>query len=92
MVVWFTDTYNNSIISNLVLAEGTKAAQWWEVPPIDPLLRVHIFNYTNTERWLRRQDDKLIVKDLGPYVYRERYEKVNVVFNPNGTISYRVRI
>lgn len=30
------------------------------------------------------------VKQLGPYVYKESVEKINVVFNANKTISYRV--
>lgn len=90
LLIWVTDIYNNQILDNLVLAEGTQAAEWWEKPPIDTLLRVHIFNYTNTQRWMDRLDEKLHVEDIGPYVYRERFEKVHVVYNPNNTISYRV--
>lgn len=51
---------------------------------------MHIFNYTNTERFLRGEDQKLKVKDVGPYVYTERTKKVNVVYNDNNTISYQV--
>lgn len=35
-------------------------------------------------------DKKLKVQDLGPYTYIEKFEKVNVTFNKNHTISYRV--
>lgn len=35
-------------------------------------------------------DDKLIVEDIGPFTYVEKVEKVNVVYNDNDTISYRV--
>lgn len=41
---------------------------------------------------MRGEDKKLIVKDVGPYVYTERTKKVNVVYNDNNTISYQVYI
>lgn len=73
-----------------MLANGTTAAKWWTVPPVEPQLKLYIFNYTNTERWLEGLDEKLTVKELGPYVYSEKFEKVNVTFNANKTITYRV--
>lgn len=36
--------------------------------------------------------DKLKVVDLGPYVYHETAEKVNVSYHGNGTITYKVSI
>ncbi len=41
---------------------------------------------------MRGDDKKLIVEDLGPYTYMEKFEKVNVTFHKNHTISYRVSI
>lgn len=64
--------------------------KWWKTPPLDPELRIHLFNYTNADRYLRGEDKKLKVEDLGPYVYKEKFEKVNVTFNNNHTISYQV--
>lgn len=57
---------------------------------MNPLLRVHVFNYTNTERFLQGLDPKLKVEDIGPYVYMEKLEKTDVQFNEDGTISYKV--
>lgn len=73
-----------------MLANGTKAVHWWRDPPVNPHFNLHIFNYTNADRWLEGLDEKLHVEDLGPYVYKEKFEKVNVVFNSNKTISYQV--
>lgn len=73
-----------------MLAKNSTAYGYFIKPPLNPQLRVHIFNYTNTERFLEGLDDKLIVKDIGPYVYTERAEKKDVVYNDNNTISYRV--
>lgn len=75
---------------SLVLSRNSTALKYFIKPPLNPQLRVHIFNYTNTERFLQGIDKKLIVQDIGPYVYTEKVEKVNVTYNDNNTISYRV--
>lgn len=77
---------------NLILSNGSQAIKLWQEPPVDPYLRIHIFNYTNTERWLKGEDEKLHVEDVGPYVYKEKFEKVDLQFNDNFTISYKVII
>lgn len=77
-------------IQSLVLEKNSTAFKYFKTPPLNPQLRVHIFNYTNTERFLSGEDDKLIVQDVGPYVYTEKTQKVDVVYNDNNTISYRV--
>lgn len=79
-------------VQSLVLAKNSTALKFFTKPPLDPQLRVHIFNYTNAQRFLDGIDKKLIVKDVGPYVYTERAQKVNVTYNDNNTISYRVII
>lgn len=66
------------------------AAEWWAQPPFHSYLNVHIFNYTNAQEYINGDAEKLIVEDLGPYVYYERVEKVNVVYHTNNTISYQV--
>ncbi|XP_055628151.1 lysosome membrane protein 2 isoform X2 [Toxorhynchites rutilus septentrionalis] len=88
-VMWFTDIYDNSLLENLKLRYNTTAAEWWEKPPVNPLLRVHVFNYTNIDEFMKGQAKKLHVVDLGPYVYHETAEKVNITFNNDGTITYK---
>ncbi|XP_058123242.1 scavenger receptor class B member 1-like [Anopheles ziemanni] len=87
--MWWTNMYNESVLENLILRPNATATEWWAKPPVYPLLKVHIFNYTNTKEFLAGVDSKLKVKDLGPYVYKETAEKRNVVHNTDGTISYR---
>lgn len=77
-------------LQKLVLAENSTAYEYFIKPPFNPQLHIHIFNYTNTERFLNGDDDKLKVEDIGPYIYTEKTQKVNVVYNKNNTISYRV--
>ncbi|XP_053675470.1 lysosome membrane protein 2-like [Anopheles nili] len=88
-IMWCTNMYNNSLLENLILRPNSTAADWWVRPPVYPLLKVHVFNYTNAEQFLAGNDSKLTVEDLGPFVYKETAEKVQVVHNNDGTISYR---
>ncbi|CAO1443186.1 unnamed protein product [Diamesa hyperborea] len=86
--IWFTDSFNESIVENLALRNDTKSLSWWIKPPIEPLLQIHIFNYTNIDRFLQGKDDKIKLQDVGPYVYREQGEKVNLVFHDDHKITY----
>uniref|UniRef100_A0A1Q3G4P8 Putative plasma membrane glycoprotein cd36 n=1 Tax=Culex tarsalis TaxID=7177 RepID=A0A1Q3G4P8_CULTA len=88
-VMWFTDVYDNSILEKLKLTFNSTAAEWWENPPINPLLKVHVFNYTNVEEFFEGKASKLEVVDLGPYVFLETAGKTNVSFNNDGTITYK---
>lgn len=83
---------NVSYFQSLALLPNSTAVKWWIRPPLDPELRIHLFNYTNADRYMKGLDKTLKVEDLGPYVYIEKFEKVNVTFNNNFTISYRVSI
>ncbi|XP_053682926.1 platelet glycoprotein 4-like isoform X3 [Sabethes cyaneus] len=89
-VMWFTDVYDNSLLEvvfDIFIVMIT--AEWWERPPVNPLLKVHVFNYTNVEEFIKGEATKLKVVDLGPYVYHETAEKVNVSYNGDGTITYK---
>ena len=43
---------------------------------------------TNADDFLNN-GTKLKLKECGPYVYSERWEKVGIEWHPNGTLSYR---
>lgn len=40
------------------------------------------------DRFLQGKDDKIKVNDVGPYVYREQGEKVNLVYHDDHKITY----
>ncbi|XP_066991111.1 scavenger receptor class B member 1 [Anabrus simplex] len=86
--LWGTNIFQSSIHENLVLKNNSQAFEWWRKPPVQPVLRVYIFNYTNMESFLAGEE-KARVEEIGPYTYIEKLEKVNVVFNKNSTISFQ---
>lgn len=53
----------------LKFVEGSYAFQLWQKPPVKVYVNVYIFNVTNADRFLAGDDEKLDVKEVGPYVY-----------------------
>ncbi|XP_019765703.1 scavenger receptor class B member 1 isoform X2 [Dendroctonus ponderosae] len=76
------------ILKNLRLKEGSISFQYWQKPGVIRLTRVYIFNVTNPDGFLK-QGEKPKLKEVGPFVYREDMEKVNIKFHDNGTVSYQ---
>lgn len=91
-VVWAKDLIRLTLHTNMGLENNTLSYNLWVKPPILPLVSVYVFNYTNADEFEKGIDTRLQVEELGPYVYRQRTEKVNVVFNHNGTVSYQEKV
>lgn len=89
LVFWCTTIFEDAILSQLALKNGTQTFAWWKDPPVHPLLKVRVFNYTNLEEYQAGNASKLRVEELGPYIYRETITRVNVVLNDNGTVTYQ---
>ncbi|XP_018321668.1 scavenger receptor class B member 1 [Agrilus planipennis] len=72
----------------LKMMPGFPPYEWWKNPPDEVLLRVYIFNVTNSEEFLSGTDVKLKLQEVGPIIYREKLTHSNISFNENGTLSY----
>lgn len=88
-VVLFDPFVNSFIHKELVIRNGTDVYQNWKLPPVTPHLRMYFFNLTNKEEFLK--GSKPILQEAGPYCYREHWEKINVGFHDNGTVSYETQ-
>ncbi|XP_047368471.1 scavenger receptor class B member 1-like [Vespa velutina] len=89
VIFWCTNIFKNTILSNLIIEKGTTNFDFWERPPVNLIYKFYIFNYTNIEDFERGKANKLRVQQLGPYIYRETKERVNIQIHENGTISYQ---
>ncbi|XP_018563143.1 scavenger receptor class B member 1 [Anoplophora glabripennis] len=76
------------ILKNLKLRDGSLSFQYWQKPGVIRLTKVYIFNVTNPDGFLT-QGEKPKLQEIGPFVYREDMEKVNIKFHENGTVSYQ---
>lgn len=52
------------------MVRGLPAYEWWKNPPDEVLLRVYLFNVTNSERFEHGLDSKLELNEIGPIVFR----------------------
>lgn len=90
VTVFFTSWVNMIIDNNIVLKEGSPTFGWWRKPPVTPLIKVYVYNVTNAEAFLN-EGKKPVLDELGPYVYEEVWEKVNLLINDNNTITFNQR-
>lgn len=65
-------------LQKIILRNGSEMFEYWTVPPIDPIIRVYVFNYTNIFKVLDGVDKLIKLKEVGPYVYRERTVKTGL--------------
>ncbi|CAH0548831.1 unnamed protein product [Brassicogethes aeneus] len=89
IIMFFTNIFDNAIYNNLIIANNTDTFSLWEKPPVPAIIKLYIFNYTNVDDYENRFVDKLNVEEVGPYVYEEILERVNVQFHDNDTVSYQ---
>lgn len=59
---------NPFYFQQIVLRNGSQAFGWWAKPPVEPTIKVYIYNVTNADEFLNN-GSKPIVEELGPYVY-----------------------
>jgi scavenger receptor class B, member 1 len=64
--------------------------EWWVDSPIQPLLKIYIFNYTNIDDYLNGVDKKIKIEEVGPYVYKEFGQRVNLEFHEDYKITFNV--
>ncbi|XP_058850199.1 scavenger receptor class B member 1-like isoform X2 [Acipenser ruthenus] len=59
----------------------------WKDVPVPFFMSVYFFEVLNSNEIL--QGEKPVVRQRGPYVYREFRQKDNITFHDNNTVSYR---
>ena len=69
------------INSQLVVSPDSDIFSLWRHPPVNPEMKIYLFNLTNVEAWLNGSDAKLRVEEVGPWVYRETWMKKNITFH-----------
>jgi scavenger receptor class B, member 1 len=62
----------------VILRNGSEMFDYWTKPPLDPIIKVYVFNYTNILKVLDGVDKLIKLEEVGPFVYRERIEKIEL--------------
>lgn len=86
---FFPKIYESIINNEFTLHENSKAYQLWKDTPMSLAIEFYMFNWTNPED-IYDPDIKPHFVEMGPYVYIEKYEKVDLVWNDNNdTITFK---
>jgi len=88
IIMWFTEFYMLQILQFVTITQGSSSYNMWQNPRVKPYVSIYPFNYTNIDNVLKYGDTP-IVEELGPFVYKEKVERINVEFNNNGTVTYQ---
>ncbi|XP_975231.1 protein croquemort isoform X2 [Tribolium castaneum] len=76
------------IESNMVLMPTSHAFDIWRKFPTAFPIDFYFFNWTNPED-VYNSSVKMKFREMGPYRYSETKEKADIVWNKNGTVSFR---
>ncbi|XP_032672860.1 scavenger receptor class B member 1 isoform X1 [Odontomachus brunneus] len=90
LAILFPNLIDLVLDKELVIREGGRTYKWWKDPPVVPRMQVYIYNVTNADEFLNN-GEKPALQELGPYVYTQRWEKTDIKFNDNGTVTYKVK-
>ncbi|XP_063392440.1 scavenger receptor class B member 1 [Cydia fagiglandana] len=88
IILSFVPWLDYIIFRELRLWNGSLSYSYWQKPGVVRLTKVYIFNVTNPSGFLEHGEKPKLV-EVGPFVYREDMEKVNIKFHDNDTITYQ---
>ena len=74
----------------LTLRELTLLYKFWKVIPVALKTEFHFFNWTNPEDFYNLSV-KPRFEETGPYRFWQTEEKTDIIWNDNGTITYKQR-
>lgn len=90
LAVMFPNLINLVIDKQLTLQDGGRTYGFWKAPPVVPRMEIYIYNVTNADEFLNN-GEKPELQELGPYVYLQAWEKTDIQFNDNGTVTYKIK-
>ncbi|XP_038219846.1 scavenger receptor class B member 1 [Zerene cesonia] len=88
VVLSFVPWLDYIIFRELRLWNGSLSYSYWQRPGVIRLTKVYIFNVTNPQGFLEN-GEKPKLNEVGPFVYREDMEKVNIRFHDNDTVTFQ---
>ncbi|KAK7114450.1 hypothetical protein V1264_000508 [Littorina saxatilis] len=77
----------DQIKEKVVISNSSELWDIWSDPPIPIYMQFYMFNLSNQDEV--KQGGRPVVYQVGPYTYREKRKKFDIVFNDNGTVTYR---
>ncbi|XP_055892854.1 lysosome membrane protein 2-like [Biomphalaria glabrata] len=77
------------IKKKMVISPSSQIYDIWQDSPVPVYMQFFMFNVENPDEV--RKGEKPFLKQMGPYTYKIRKTKFGIIWNDNGTVSYRQR-
>jgi len=87
MTFFFQDMFNAILANKMTLKEGTPAYQEWKHMKEPANLKMYMWHIMNPDE-IVNEKAKPYLKEMGPYVFKEFMERVNVQHHPNHTLTF----
>lgn len=84
--IWIYDLIISSIF---VLSPNSLIYEFWRKPPVTVKTHFYFFNWTNPEE-IFNLTSKPKFEQVGPYIVKIETEKVNITWNKNHTVTFRM--
>ncbi|GIY61184.1 hypothetical protein CDAR_249801 [Caerostris darwini] len=80
--------FNALLKEKIALRNGTIGYKVWQDIPLPIYQRLYFFNITNADNFMRKREKPNLV-EVGPYTFKSRWVKEDIIFHPNGTVSFK---
>ena len=77
--------------TQLTLTQGSQMFKMWSNPPVEPVMRCYIYNFTNIEEFLAGEAETPLLQEVGPYSYSAKHEKEVTEWGQDGTLTFKTR-
>ncbi|XKL67356.1 hypothetical protein PGB90_002847 [Kerria lacca] len=83
---------NERAFGRLILSKSDNSESYtmWSSDTVPTYFRIYMFNWTNSESSLLN-NEKPLLEEIGPYVFRIHLLKDKIIWNENNTVSFRSR-
>lgn len=88
LLMSFNTLFEHIVKKNMVITPDSYILEYWKTPPIPIYAKFYLFNITNHEDY-PWTTVKPRLQEVGPYVYQEHRDKVDLQWHENNTVSYR---
>ncbi|XP_077864537.1 lysosome membrane protein 2-like [Saccoglossus kowalevskii] len=90
LIPLFCRTIHNMIEQQLVISKSSMTYKDWVSPDVPIYMQLWFWDVKNPDEILAGELPHFVEK--GPYTYREYRDKFDIVWNSNGTVSYRNKV
>ena len=87
LLLCYDGIFNYIYNTQLVLSPTSGSFPMWSVLPAPMIASMYLFHVLNPEEF--SAGAKPMLEERGPYVFTEQHYKTSIVWNDNGTVSYK---